>query len=235
MAAPSYQAAGAGFRDSGGPLLVPYPSGISAGHLLILQAVCRTSDAFTTPTDWALLFGPDDSTGLLQARQYIFVKSATGSESGTLSVAGTVNDSEARMYRFIDWANTTPIEDNFEDTDAYTEGSDNSIEMPSVTTTGAEELAVAFVQIADDNAVASATGESGGDWTEALAEYTQTTGEDVCMQLQTATMAAAGTISGGTTSMSVSDPWQVRAFAIKSTVGAPRVPRFTSYPQILSH
>jgi hypothetical protein len=221
MALPAYAAAGAGVRDSDGPL-VPYPTGISAGDLLVLQCVGRTVDTWTTPTGWTLLYGPDNSTGAIQNEQVIFVKSATGSESGSLQLAGPLNDCEARMYRFTGWANATPIADNFE-AGATANGTDNSIEIPSVTTTGTDELVVAFIAIADDNAVASATGETGGDYTEAVAEYTQTTGDDVCMQLQTAGKAAAGTISGGVVSMAASDPWVVRAFAIKSTAGAPTV------------
>jgi hypothetical protein len=70
------------------------------------------------------------------------------------------------------------------------------------------------VWVDDDNAVASFTGETGGDWTEAVAEFTTQTGSDGCLQLQTATIASAGTISGGDTTMAASDGWATFGFAL---------------------
>lgn len=217
MALPAYAAAGTGVRDDT-TVAIPYPSGISAGHLLLLQVLCYNIETVTTPADWTLLYGPDTAAAGVQGRQYIYAKSATGSESGTLTVTASNSDIGGRIYRFTGWANASPITANFE-AGATANGSDASIEIPSVTTTGTDELVVAFIGITDDNAVASATGETGGDYTEAVAEYAQSTGADFCIQLQTAGKAAAGTISGGVVSMGAADGWVVRAFAIKSSVG----------------
>ena len=45
-------------------------------------------------------------------------------------------------------------------------------QMPTVTTTVTGGLAVACTAQNDNNAQVSATGETGGDWIEAVAEYT---------------------------------------------------------------
>jgi hypothetical protein len=62
---------------------------------------------------------------------------------------------------------------------------------------------------------------SGGTWVEAVAEYATATGTDGCIQLQTADMASAGTINGGTYTMLASDGWGVIGFAIRPAVTTP--------------
>jgi hypothetical protein len=64
----------------------------------------------------------------------------------------------------------------------------------------------------------AATGETGGDWTEPVAEFTTTTGLDGCLWLQVAEMPDADTITGGTITMAASDVWGVRSFALKPLV-----------------
>lgn len=211
MAVPAYAAVGAGFaNDSVTTAAVAYPSGISAGDLLLLQVVQATGGTVTTPSGWTLRSGADATP--ITAVQRVYSKTADGTESGNLSVgvqaqgAGTF----ARMYRVTgDAAGEWGFEGG-----GTTNGNDNSAEMPSVTTTGVDRLAVNFLAVEDDNSVGSATGESGGNWTEAVAEFTTTVGNDACLQLQTAGLASAGTISGGSTTISASDPWVCRAFAV---------------------
>jgi len=155
-----------------------------------------------------LLYGPD-STGY--GRQWIYYKFATGTESGTITV--TISGSSckiARMYAFRNVALSS-----FTEGGGFRSGYGDTISAQSVATVGPDRLAVSFVFVNDDNAVGSFTGESGGDWTETVAEFTTTAGYDGCVQLQTAQMPSAGTISGGSYTMSSSDPWGVRAFALK--------------------
>ena len=225
MAAPEFQAAGTGTREgawsTSSPAEIEYPTGIAAGHLLLCHFECELAASATTPTDWTLLYGPLDLTSL--RRSYIFAKSATGSESGLLSVpctvGGTSQDAAGRIYRFTGWANSATMADNFEG-GSFGTGTDATIEQPSITTSGAERLCVAFVHVADDNALDAFTGTTGGTWGEAVAEYAQATGDDFAMGLQTATLASAGTISGGVDTMAAADPWGVQTFAIKPVASA---------------
>lgn len=192
MAIPAYDSAGAGISGTGS-LSVPYPSTVSAGDLLVLHCGARnTGDTFSTPSGWSLL---DDQNNTFAMRSYVFTKIADGSETGSLSVthAGG-NLAAARMYRFTGVASSS-----------YTEGLSNAgigdtgstVVAPTVTTTGTDRLALALVFTNTPSAHGSFTGETGGDWTEAVAEFTDATSPLVCLQLQTAQMASAGTITGG--------------------------------------
>lgn len=203
----AYVAAGAG---SGTITTVTpaYPAGMSGGDLMILQVTVRNlADTPTTPTGWTLLFGPDATT---VGRQWLYYKFSNGEETGTLTV--TTNSTDCNTGRIYAFRNV-PLS-SFTEGGGFATGIDDSIEIPSVTTTSTKRLAVAFSFINDDDTVGDAAGEAGGDWAEAVAEFTSTAGDDGCVQLQTATMAAAGTISGGVITASAADPWGCRAFAL---------------------
>ncbi|MGQ9461139.1 MAG: hypothetical protein ACUVRA_07920 [Candidatus Bathyarchaeaceae archaeon] len=202
----TYVSAGTGSGTTGNPTPA-YPTGLQANDLILLQVTVRdTTTTPTTPAGFTLLYGPD-STGT--GRQWIYYKFSDGTESGTITITigGTVCK-VARMYAF---RNVAPS--NFTEEGEFGTGIGDTISAQSVTTTDAKRLAVSFVFVNDNNAVGSFTGETGGDWTEA-AEFRTTAGSDGCIQLQTAIMASAGTISGGSYTMGAADPWGVRAFAL---------------------
>jgi hypothetical protein len=194
-----------------------YPSGLQGNDLILLQVTVRdTTNTPTTPDGFTLLYGPD-STGT--GRQWIYYKFATGTESGTITITiGGTNCKMARMYAFRNVATS-----DFYEGEGFRTGTGNTIYAQSVTTAGSDRLAVSFVFVNDNNDVGSFSGETGGDWTEATSEFTTGEGSDGCVQLQTATMPSAGTISGGSCSMNY-DPWGVRAFALK--------PKTTASPQV---
>lgn len=186
-----------------------YPTGLQVNDLILLQVTVRdTTNTPVTPANFTLLFGPD-STGT--GRQWIYYKFSDGTESGTITI--TIGGSAckiARMYAFRNVALS-----NFVEGANYTTGTSATIYAPSVTTTTPSALAVAFVFINYNNQVGSFTGETGGDWIEAVAEYRTGVGGRGCIQLQTAVMSNPRTISGGSYTMSRADPWGVRAFALK--------------------
>ena len=204
----TFQSVGTGSGTTGNPI-PNYPSGLQTNDLILLQVTVRdTNNIPTTPTGFTLLYGPD-STGT--GRQWVYYKFATGSESGTITITiGGSSSKIARMYSFRNVALSS-----FTEGGDFGSGTQSTIYAQSVTTTDANRLAVSFVFVNDNNAVDSFTGETGGDWTEAVPEFTTTAGSDGAVQLQTATMASAGTISGGSYSMSNNDRWGVRAFALK--------------------
>jgi hypothetical protein len=100
-------------------------------------------------------------------------------------------------------------------------GTSATINDAAVATLGPDRLALNFVGINDDNAVAAFTGMIGGTWAEATAEYADAGGTDACIQLQTAAMAAAGVIDGGSTSnVDATDGWGSIGFALIGTTVA---------------
>jgi hypothetical protein len=208
---PAYAASGAG-TDGTGTLSVAYPTGISAGSCLLLHVHVRSaSGQDPTASGWTTLAGPH-SSGTPTSRQWVFGLLASGSESGSLSVtfAAGASRKTARMYRFTDVASLT-----VEDVDT-TSGIAQPVTMPNVTAGGNCRLAVAFIGVDDDDTIDPSTGESGGDWTEAVAEYLGA-GLNSMINLQTAALATGGTISGGTATLSNDDDWIVSSFALVGT------------------
>jgi hypothetical protein len=203
----SYVAAGTGSGTTGNPT-PRYPTGLRANDLILMQVTVRdVSTTPTTPTGFTLLYGPD-STGY--GRQWIYYKFSNGTETGTITVTiGGGSCKIARVYAFRNVARSS-----FTEGERFGSGTGKYIYAQSVTTTNVNRLAVSFVFVNDDNPVGSFNLENGGNWTEAVSEFRTNAGSDGCVQLQTATMATAGTISGGSYSMGASDPWGVRAFAL---------------------
>ena len=191
MAVPTIAATGARDTEFANALEVPYPSGISSGHLLILQTCNRDTAAMDTPTDWDL----EADSGATNPRTQIFTKIAVGSESGSLTVSTSGGDASriGYMHRSADADSVEAAATNT--------GSDKDPAHPNITTTDADRLVLSAGGINDDQAASSFTGETGGDLTLHTDELS-TVGDDISLSLQTAGMASSGTISGGTWSYS---------------------------------
>jgi PKD repeat protein len=202
----TYVADGTGSGTTGNPTPA-YPPGLQANDLILLQVTVRdTSNTPTTPAGFTLLYGPD-STGT--GRQWIYYRFSNGTETGTITVTiGGGACKIGRMYAFRNVALSS-----FTEGGGFGSGTGRRIYAQDVTTTDVGRLAVSFVFVNDNNSVGNFTGETGGNWTEE-AEFRTNSGSDGTIQLQTATMASAGTISGGSYRMSARDPWGVRAFAL---------------------
>jgi outer membrane protein assembly factor BamB len=220
---PSVTFIGSGYADTNtgmgdsNALFPPYPPRLQVDDLILLQLTIR--DSVTNPPSigngFTLLYGAD-STGTTE-RQWIYYKFSTGGESGGLLISlGTLSvTSMARMYAF----RYVELSSSFYEGGGSGSGSGSTISAHSVTTTGANRLAVSFVFVADDNALGSFSGEGGGyDWGEVGSEYTTALGGGGAIQLQAATMGTAGTISGGSYSMGSSASWGVRSFALKPII-----------------
>lgn len=217
MTIPSFATAGAGATaNAGGSASTAYPASLVAGDLLICHTLTLASDTGYSGANLLSagfeLDADKDVTFSTTNRSRVYLKIASGSESGSLNVtapsAGTV---KTRMYRI-----SNPIGGGIKawSVSATLSGTDASIEMPTIPVRG-QAAAVALIAVADDNAVASATGETGGDWTESTAEYADATNDDGCLQLQMSSLVA-GPLSGGSQTMAASDPWCVIAFAVRN-------------------
>lgn len=215
MALPVYANSGAASAADGADPTPGYPASISAGNLLLAHLLIRNTTATaTTPDGWTLIDGPDSNGA---SRQWIFAKSASGSESGSLTIdtnqgAGIL--AFAQIHRFTDWKNDATMANNFEGLVFESSAGSTTVSDAGVTTSGADRLAVNFISLGNSLAMASFTGETGGDWTEAVAEARTTTANNGTLQLQTAGMASAGTVDGGSQTISGSTGWGIHGFAI---------------------
>lgn len=222
MATPAFGSAGAvdaGTVTSGAAWDPACPASVDPGDILIAHISCR--DLVTdpvTPTGWVQLTLPISTT---TGRHWLFGKIADGTEDGAAVSFGiqavSVNRS-GRIYRFIgnDWTgqNILDMVLGF----ASASGTVAAVADQSVTTPRANCLALNFIKVDDNNTIGPFTGETGGDWTEPVAEASNNLGTGWMAQLQTAQMASAGTINGGSVTMSAADPWSVIGCYIREPI-----------------
>ena len=174
--------------------------------------------------------GYHDVGNPVAAGQIIYLGRAIA--DGTVTVAFTYPSSDdrySRLYRFRDVAAGTTLADVIENGSAGSSangaGTSTSVLDTAVTTLGADRLALNLVGINDDlTGLAAFAGESGGDWTLATAIYETGTGNDATLGLMIATIAAAGTIDGGSDTIT-SDGWGVVGFALKPSAAPVPPPR----------
>jgi hypothetical protein len=188
------------------------PSTVNAGDLLILQVLTRNEDGGgngagpATISGWTAFAGnPYGGTNFSRQSLYWRIAGA-GEASATVSVTctgGTTNDLVmARIYRFIatDGFETPPIE-----AIATNAGTTATLAAPAnVTPTGLNRRAVCFGAIATSDAtIGSMTGETAGNWTEAVTGNS-TIGGDGTLNVQTADASAGTAISGGSIAFTLS-------------------------------
>ncbi len=224
MAQVTFNTAGAGAEGTTS-IVTPYPASLALNDIILLcVSNGDTTTTPTTPSDFALLFGPDSNT---TSRGFTYWKRSNGTETGNLTVTTNATaQCRARMFSFRDVTTAATI---YEGADSAA-GTVDIVSDVGVTTTGTERLAVNITYGADDRNFASFTGETGGDWTQAVAEYATATGTpDGTIDLQVATMATAGTINGGATlDLGTGFNWIVRGFALLPAQGNPSI-NFNNY------
>lgn len=234
MAVPVFVQAGTGMALTTGTGTVSL-TGCVADNVVMLHAVIdgttfdlgfgnvvNVTSAFSNDFDDIITGGqigsPQTASSIVKIGRVV----ANGTCSADFTVGASGEDIFARMYEFSGVAAGTVLANLVENVGGvggiYTQVADSSTSVgdASVVTGGPARLALAFVGIDDDQAVGSFTGETGGDWTEAVAEFASATGTQACLQLQTAVMASAGTIDGGTATIGVSSGW--------GTVGTALIP-----------
>ena len=227
----AYKSEGAGVATeaSGGALSPLCPAVVAANDILIAHCGYEgTTTTPDTPAGWTLLGGP--YTIESAHRHWIFGKVAAGTEDGAEVAFGApavTTLRTARVYSFSGLVAGT-ITDLVPAASFAHLSHGTDPQMPTVTTTIAGALAVACTFQLDDNAQASATGESGGDWTEIGAghEYVQAaTTPDSCLHIQTCTPTDdPGTVTGGAVS-TANDVCGVIGFEIRPSV--PEAPSST--------
>lgn len=245
MTAPTWLLASTGSTDAGGAWthLASGAGGMASGLITILHIVQDgsgagqvTLDSMTASRRESLSGTANSLTsigaftvgGSSQAIQHLWIGRATSSLSCTFtgSNSGT-DDIYIREYAFNDGITAalggtslaTVIENATAGSTTNSTGTSNTASDASVQTLGSDRLALNFVGINDDNPFAGFTGQSGGTWTT-RASYADATGTDGAMYLVDAAMASAGTIAGGTSSITDIDAWGVVGFALIGTTPA---------------
>lgn len=217
MALPTWGAAGAGATAASGSVSPAYPSGITAGSYLLVQAFVRGSGgALTVPAGWTQILGPT-KLGSAAAWQSVYAKKAVGTESGTLAIAMTGGTGAfARMHRFEGVLDDPDLLNTIEAATAgFNTTATNPVPVPSLTTLGADRLGVFCLNTFNNTGTNAATGETGGDWSQPVTEYATASNGGSATGLQRAALAAAGTISGGTVALGAARAYIIQVFALK--------------------
>lgn len=192
---------------------VTLPATIDAGDLLIVQISIRATDAAVTVATSGWTAFPDNpyAAGNNVVKQFLYYKIADGTEDATnftFDPDGTTADVVhlARAYRFTGASAIEGI--------SVRQGTTGAVAAPTVTPLGTNRLGVCFVAVAENGTIGPFTGESGGDWTEATAEYVNSGGGNGSLQCQTCDLSAGTPISGGTVTPSKQQAWTAVAFAL---------------------
>lgn len=114
-----------------------------------------------------------------------------------------------------------------------TVGTNTTVTDPDVSSRDEMRLGVAFVAIRGSVTIDEFTGESGYNWTEAVAEYSHATGSGCTLQLQIADMTGIRDMVGSGTATISSAAWGVTGFAlIPSSIPLPRIlPDRSQFPK----
>lgn len=220
----AYKSAGAGVSTeaSGGALSPLCPATVDAGDVLIAHVFWEgTTTAPSEPAGWTNLTPTPYVIETTIARHWVFGKIADGTEDGAAVAFGApavTTQRAARIYSYSGRVSGTiaQIVNGFVHQSHATDP-----QMPTVTTTKTGALAVALVAQNDNNTSTSATGETGGDWTEAVAEYVAALTPGLQLQMQTCVPTGdPGTVTGGTVA-TTNDPCGVIGFQIMPSEDVP--------------
>jgi len=242
MAAPTFVTASAGTTDSTGAWTHTGAAPSAAGNFYIVHILddgTAGGITITSVTNAENLAGTDNVLSLLvdgvfgntglyaigspdAAYQRLYMGRALNTSAMVITGANASGDDVyVRVYEFTNVATGTTIATVLENGSAgavqNVAGTSATCADASVETIGTDRLALNFVGINDDaSGLAAFTGETGGDWTLATAIYESSTGTDGTIGLMQAAMASAGTIDGGTDTIT-SLSWGTLGFALIGT------------------
>lgn len=191
----AYGSAGTRFLQgtAGTSWAIPYPSGIAAGDLLVLHVVTNGGGA-TDPSGWTIIY---DEATLANPKGGLWIKVATGSESGTLTFTTSSTTGAAQMFRYTGVDTTTPLDGT--PTSVVNSATTNTVVTPSITTTTANTMLVyACGANSGTTTVSSATGTErvdhgslGGTGARAGALYDEAVAASGATGTRTQTLSAA--------------------------------------------
>jgi hypothetical protein len=199
----------------------------TAGNFVIIQSFFGADTGDGGLTNFSNIetldgIGSDITDIVNAANRQVFIGrvTANGTCSADLLIGASGDDGAARIYEFSG-INTSTVLTNVVENGAGTNNelgfsASTSVVAPDVVTNGANRFGLCFVGLRSNQATVSFTGESGGDWTELVSEYNGTV---LTLQLQSAVLASAGTITGGNMTVS-STYWISTGLALIPAVAA---------------
>ncbi len=219
---PSFVAASAGVATTAtGTWSLVIPASAAVGDILVAQ-IMRDSTTGTAPSisGWTLKHTDDTGGSLIQ--QWVYWKRCVAGEPGATRTVTADGTSALKMGRIYAFRNARQTGDPFGDTNLQASflTSSNTVLAPTLTSTYARALALAFVAGSDDQALDAFAGETGGNWIEPVAEFVTTTGSDGMIAVQTATLSAPGTITGGSDATAGSTQWVSRGLILRPIAAA---------------
>jgi hypothetical protein len=183
-----------------------YPATVDANDILIACLMDADNDDFDTPAGWTQILEYTTQANLSGAWYW---KRADGTEGGgTVTFTSTLSAGQVVagiMYRFSG-CKTTGVP--YEDATGASPAQASNCTVSTITTTGTNRLAVAFVTVEDNVSVAEATG-----YTEE-SELQDTTGTDLAFSCQTQQKRDAGDVNGSTPSLGGNDYSTVLTLAL---------------------
>lgn len=213
MAAPSFNLENVGATDAGGAWTFDVTAG-NPSQFIIVQILQdgATSGALTSVTfanvhnlagaansmDYLGAFPVGSSTA---AYQHLWI--GRRASSGATSISGSNSTSEdlyCRSYTFVNVSAGTTLAEVIENVTAgstvNSAGTSDTAADASVTTLGPDRLALNFVAVNDDNAIAEFAGQTGGAWVFGP-YYAESTGTDGAVCFQYAYPFAEGAFAAG--------------------------------------
>jgi hypothetical protein len=211
----------------------------AAGNILIVQVLADgTNASVPTVTSWTNaedLAGTDTALTSIgrfnvgnpvAATQEILIGRSLSTSAPVITGANVGGDDVfVRMYEFTAGSTgttlATVIENSTAGATANGTGAITQIDDTAVVTLGIDRLALNLIAVNDDvtglnNVLFGAT---GGTWVQ-RADYADATGTDGALALQTAAMATAGTIDGGSLFTGTAGSWGNVGFALLPTGAA---------------
>ena len=209
----------------------------AVGRVLLVHLVqdgTLSSPTITSVTNAENLAGTDnvltyigefDIGSAVVASQHLWIGRSLSTSAMVITGANSGGDDVyVRVYELLQNVNvgtaiTDVIENGSAGATANGAGTGTTITDTGVTTLGSDRLALQLVGVNDDIAVISgfaAGGASGGTW-GGFQNYSESSGTDADLHLNTATMASAGTINGASETISPSAGWGVVGFALIGT------------------
>ena len=245
MAAPTYVQSSAGAVITATSGNTGNLTGVTVGNFIVLQFLSdgTASAPGVTDTNSTINNVAGTSNSMTQISPGGGSPSAVGSPTAAeqaiflgRAAATTVNvdvftlgaDMYVQLHEFTNVSTGTTIATVIENgvasgSSATGAGTGTTVSDTGVTTLGADRLALNLIAINDDlTGIASFTGETGGNWAQ-VATFESSTGTDGTVALQTAAMASAGTIDGGSATIT-SDAWGVVGFALIGTTPSTQPP-----------
>jgi alkaline phosphatase D len=139
---------------------VAYPASIAAGDLLLLHIVSSAATSSTPPSGWTEVYR---ETTVSNPKGGVYIKTASGSESGSLTVTMSSSTGRAAISRFTG-VDATP-QDVAATSVLLDATSDTTVDLPSLTTANANSMLV-YMAGANSTSVSmtSGTGTERYDW-----------------------------------------------------------------------